>query len=171
MGTIPRKAAVLTRTELYQRVWETPLARLCKEFGISDSGLARICRRHGIPLPGVGYWAKRKVGKAPRTPPLAPGDDAAIRIQPFVRSPRPEAQAPASDSEQLPDLDEDVQQLLERARRLPTVRVPASLARPHPLVAQAKAVLSRKGDVPARQRQQVLDIRVSGRCLFRPCAT
>lgn len=118
MGTTPRKAAVLTRKELYQRVWETPLARLCKEFGISDSGLAKICRRHGIPLPGVGYWAKRNVGKAPRTPPLPPGDDAAIRVQPFVCSPRPEGSTPASDSEQHPELDEDVQQLLGKGQKI-----------------------------------------------------
>ncbi len=62
MGTDDRRI-VLTRKELYERVWSTPMRRLAGEFGLSDVSLAKICRRHKIPCPTRGYWAKRRNGK------------------------------------------------------------------------------------------------------------
>jgi hypothetical protein len=34
----------LTREQLYQRVWETPIDTLRKEFGISNVGLGKQCQ-------------------------------------------------------------------------------------------------------------------------------
>lgn len=34
----------LTRQDLYDRAWTTPLQHLAKDFGVSDVGLAKICR-------------------------------------------------------------------------------------------------------------------------------
>ncbi len=39
----------VTREQLYERLWQTPTVRLCKEFGLSDVGLAKLCS----PLPIV----------------------------------------------------------------------------------------------------------------------
>lgn len=59
----------LTREELYQKVWATPISRLAKEFGLSDVGLAKICRKMKIPRPPRGYWAKLEAGhKVSKTP-------------------------------------------------------------------------------------------------------
>lgn len=55
MKTISRKA-------LYDRVWDTPMSRLAKEYGLSDRGLAKLCTRHDIPVPPRGYWAKKQAG-------------------------------------------------------------------------------------------------------------
>jgi hypothetical protein len=55
--------AILSRKELYEKVWAKPMAQLAKEFGISDRGLAKICQRYSIPRPGLGYWAKLQHGK------------------------------------------------------------------------------------------------------------
>lgn len=44
----------ISRSELYERVWTTPMTTLAKEFGISDVGLGKICKRAGIPLPPGG---------------------------------------------------------------------------------------------------------------------
>ncbi len=55
----------LTRAELYEKVWSTPMQRLANEFGLSDVGLAKVCRRHDIPLPGRGYWARIRFGQKP----------------------------------------------------------------------------------------------------------
>lgn len=60
----------LTRKELYDRVWAEPMQTLSRELGLSDVGLAKICRRHGVPVPARGYWAKKRVGKAPAAPEL-----------------------------------------------------------------------------------------------------
>lgn len=70
--TTERRA--MTREELYALVWQTPLSRLSKRFGLSDVGLRKICVRHGIPTPPLGYWAKRAHGKKVHQPPLPPLD-------------------------------------------------------------------------------------------------
>ena len=56
----------ITRTELYDRVWTTPMHKLAAEFGLSDVGLAKLCRRHEIPVPGRGYWARLQFGQSPK---------------------------------------------------------------------------------------------------------
>jgi hypothetical protein len=53
----------LTRRELYDLVWATPMTKLAASFGISDVGLAKICERHRVPTPPRGYWAKREAGQ------------------------------------------------------------------------------------------------------------
>jgi hypothetical protein len=60
----------ITREELYQKVWKTPMHRLATEFGLSDVGLAKLCKRQQIPVPGRGYWARLQVGQKPKRPPL-----------------------------------------------------------------------------------------------------
>lgn len=60
----------LNRSDLYERVWGTPMRKLAAEFGISDVGLAKICRKNGIPLPGIGYWRLVETGHTPQREPL-----------------------------------------------------------------------------------------------------
>ena len=60
----------LTRQQLFEYVWTTPMRTLAKDFGISDVGLAKVCRRYDIPRPPVGYWAKLEHGKKVPKPSL-----------------------------------------------------------------------------------------------------
>lgn len=53
----------LTRQELYDLVWSTPMTKLAENFGISDASLAKVCDRHRVPRPPRGYWAKKEAGK------------------------------------------------------------------------------------------------------------
>ena len=62
--------AKLTREELYALVWDRPMTRLAKEFGLSDVALHKICRKHEIPTPPLGYWAKKAHGKPVTNTPL-----------------------------------------------------------------------------------------------------
>jgi hypothetical protein len=55
----------LSRHQLYALVWQKPITKLAKEFGMSDVGFAKICRKHGIPLPERGYWARVDAGQTP----------------------------------------------------------------------------------------------------------
>jgi hypothetical protein len=57
----------LTREQLYERVWTTPMTTLAEEYGLSDVAIAKRCKVHNIPRPPVGYWAK-EAGKAPPRP-------------------------------------------------------------------------------------------------------
>ncbi len=47
----------ITRSELYNQVWNVPITKLSKQYGLSDVGLAKICKKHNIPRPPKGYWA------------------------------------------------------------------------------------------------------------------
>jgi len=33
----------ISREDLYQKVWETPMYKLAAEYGLSDVGLKKIC--------------------------------------------------------------------------------------------------------------------------------
>ena len=46
---------VISRKDLYERVWAEPIQKLSKEYGLSDVGLAKVCRRYNIPIPPRGY--------------------------------------------------------------------------------------------------------------------
>jgi len=60
----------LTREQLYDRVWTTPLSQLAQEFGITDVAIKKTCKRLNVPTPARGYWAKLAAGQQPRKPPL-----------------------------------------------------------------------------------------------------
>lgn len=109
------------REVLYEQVWAEPVREVAKRYGVSDVALAKACRRLSVPLPGRGYWAKRRAGMAPPRPPL-----------PATAGPRrvPVSGAPpgtwAREAEKAP---------------VPQVRVPEGLRRPHELVVAARAAL------------------------------
>lgn len=68
---------------LYEAVWREPMINLGKRYGISDVGLRKVCARMDIPVPQLGYWAKKRVGRAPDRPDLpAHRGPTNIRIHP-----------------------------------------------------------------------------------------
>ena len=80
------ESATFTREQLYELVWQKPIARLAEEYSISNVGLAKICMRSGIPTPPRGYWALLEAGRAPPRPRLPTAKDApTIRL--VVRGP------------------------------------------------------------------------------------
>lgn len=95
---------VLTRKELYDRVWSEPMQKLSKEFGLSDVGLAKTCKRYDVPTPPRGYWAKMQAGHTVRQTPLpakAPagyGDEIEIVAQPRREVPEPVAAVPEHEA-------------------------------------------------------------------------
>ncbi|MET4072466.1 hypothetical protein ABID58_007295 [Bradyrhizobium sp. S3.2.6] len=54
----------ISREDLYEQVWTTPINQLAETFGVSGSYLARVCEALNVPRPPVGYWQKKAVGKA-----------------------------------------------------------------------------------------------------------
>lgn len=73
-GWLMSNAVILTRKELYEKVWSKPMVQLAKEFNLSDVGLAKICRKYKIPGPGLGYWATKECGKQVEVLPLPDND-------------------------------------------------------------------------------------------------
>src|SRR5262245_50159206 len=88
----------VSRAELYERVWTTPMRTLAAEFGVSDVGLSKLCHRHEVPTPPRGYWAQKQHGKDDPRPDLPHPETAAsetIVIQGQARS-SPEPASPES---------------------------------------------------------------------------
>jgi hypothetical protein len=104
MNSNGARKILLTREELYARVWSVPMLQLAREFGISDVALGRMCRRRNIPCPPPGYWAKRRAGRPPPRPLLPPPQGKISRPALFTvmssrdaaPSPRPAAKSETS---------------------------------------------------------------------------
>ena len=54
----------ITRQELYDLVWSTPMMHAAKQFGISGVMLGRICMERNVPRPPRGYWANLQATSA-----------------------------------------------------------------------------------------------------------
>jgi len=76
----------LGRTQLFERVWSEPVAKLAAEWGISGPGLKKVCRKLQIPVPPRGYWAKLKAGHRTSRPRL-PGLPSNAAPESIIRAP------------------------------------------------------------------------------------
>lgn len=77
----------ISRGELFRRVWEAPLTKLAKEFGISDVGLAKACRRHKIPTPPAGHWMRVAHGKPTLKAKLPGLSETTVVLEPQLHRP------------------------------------------------------------------------------------
>lgn len=103
---------VLTREEIYDLVWSSPLSHLAKRFNVTATTFARICDRHAIPRPWAGYWTQLESGKSPEKPPLGTGpagSERGIRIGQQRRAATIKEDAPESPPPDAPlDLPEKI---------------------------------------------------------------
>ena len=65
----------LTREELFELVWTTPMSKLAARFGVSGVALAKTCTKYDIPRPGREYWQQLAVGIKSKRPRLPDSDD------------------------------------------------------------------------------------------------
>jgi hypothetical protein len=144
------------REALYKEVWAEPVRTVAERYGVSDVALAKICKKLAIPLPGRGYWAKKKAGQplpAIPLPPLPEGVWPTLSIQRGGGGYRRSAASP--DSRHGDDTRLVVLETLTEA---------------HPLVAQALRLLGdrkpTKGII-SRPRRRCLDVLVSQGTLDR----
>jgi hypothetical protein len=105
---------ILKRQELYTKVWETPMIKLCKLYNLSDNGLRKICKKMDIPTPYAGYWAVVQNGRKAKVIPL-----------------------PATDSKTVLEYKVDPEKErtpMKILSNLPEVKVSKDLMNPHPLI-------------------------------------
>lgn len=89
---VTRPAEEMSREELYELVWQTPMSKLGPQLATNGPGLAALCRKRQIPTPPLGYWQKKAVGRAPEMPPLPsfkPTQKTSPSIKPARGSGRP----------------------------------------------------------------------------------
>ncbi len=74
----------LTRKELYERIWTTPISVLAKELDLTSGTIVALCDEHQIPRPARGHWSKARHGRTPQPVPLlsTENDHSPIRIVP-----------------------------------------------------------------------------------------
>ena len=53
----------LTRKELYDIVWSTPLSKLTQQYAYTNDGIKKLCKQFEIPMPDSSYWSKLKFNK------------------------------------------------------------------------------------------------------------
>lgn len=53
----------LTRKELYDLVWSTPLSKIAEKYAVNPDGIKKICKKFNVPMPPNGYWSKMKFNK------------------------------------------------------------------------------------------------------------
>lgn len=156
---MPNEPIIYERSVLYEEIWAEPMRTVAARHGVSDVALAKTCRRLAVPVPGRGYWAKHKAGKAPERPPLPP--------LPEGTPDRHVGYAYHSPPEEEPLEGLDAAATLE----LPApIVVPDELTQPHKLVAISARYLRKAepvNEVVYARRTSCLDIVVSPAALER----
>jgi AcrR family transcriptional regulator len=66
----------LSRAELRELVWTTPMKTAAERLGMSANGLAKICDRLLIPRPPRGFWTRPQAERNAPPLPVAPDLDA-----------------------------------------------------------------------------------------------
>lgn len=62
------------RDTLYEEIWNEPITKVAKKYGVSDVAIHKVCKALNIPKPPAGYWRKIETGhKVPKIP-LPPTD-------------------------------------------------------------------------------------------------
>ena len=69
---VTRPAEEISREELYELVWQTPMSKLGPQFATNGPSLAALCRKRQIPTPPLGYWQILSSLHAHSTPDNAP---------------------------------------------------------------------------------------------------
>lgn len=72
----------LSREQLYERIWSSPMTQVAAELGISDVALGKRCKKLNVPKPPVGYWAKVAAGQTP-TKQALPAEPKPIEYEPL----------------------------------------------------------------------------------------
>jgi hypothetical protein len=139
----------VTRAELYELVWRTPMSRLAAEFGVSDVALAKTCRRLSVPRPGRGYWAQIAVGREVKRPALGkpPSGTREWAIVERTENPAPRAPKPEVPKVETPT---DLREAHEAIKRLGFGGSSQLFARPSP----RRMALRRGFDGPMRTRSR-----------------
>jgi hypothetical protein len=129
----------LTRKQLYDAVWTTPMCHLAKVYGVTSYTLSKICAEFDIPRPGNDYWPllrlEYEVEKTP-FPPRPANPAEVVKIAPSSARTKPQSASPSSSQ----SIESPVSE--PSAKPAVTKLQPASdFRRAHPLVRAAKELL------------------------------
>lgn len=129
--------STITREELYNLVWESPLSQLAKKYNLSDHGLRKICKKLDIPLPKNGHWQKIQFNKKVIIEKLPVNDKVETSVTLKFR----EDSETIIDGEgnELNHLTKEIKTTLQES-----IVFPEKLTKPHQLIIDAKNDLKTK---------------------------
>lgn len=139
----------LTRQELYNLVWSTPLTQLAKKYHISDNGFRKICKKLDVPLPKNGYWAKLKFKKKVKKIPFKINTSVDQYINLSYRNNE------ATIEEHYLSTFHRLKKELEAIPKL-NFKVPEKLTNPDKLIIEAKSNLNRKDEYDYRYPKNIV---------------
>ncbi|MCC7334615.1 MAG: hypothetical protein IT422_05945 [Pirellulaceae bacterium] len=139
MSTATVMERTFTRQEFYDLVWSAPATQLAKELGCSDVMIGKVCKAFDVPKPYSGYWAKLAHGKNPEKTKLPDNEDPGVQSLTFMK--HPDYDASVNELPRELQYEEEILEILDRAKSLEELSVPKTLRNPHRLVAQKKEVL------------------------------
>lgn len=129
-----RSTITFNRSELYEKVWQTPITKLAATYGLSDNGLRKVCVSLDVPVPPRGYWAKLAAGhKLKRAPLPEPSRQAQFASRP----PPPPPERPFQLGEDAVWLEQRMSSELQH----PAIEVDPAPTRWHPALRELKARL------------------------------
>lgn len=135
-----QEQVVVSRDDLYEQVWSTPMRTLAQTYGLSDVGLAKTCTRLKVPVPGRGYWAKKAAGHTVRRKPLPSlPPNAGESQRQAIFGPRPTPVEPLAVSGPV------AEQTAFEARPENLIVVSDTLRSTHPLVRKTAEILKPSG--------------------------
>ena len=67
-----RKLKDLSRQELYDLIWATPVAKVAADFGVTEATVKNHCANRQVPRPNRRYWKRLATGITPRKKGLPP---------------------------------------------------------------------------------------------------
>jgi hypothetical protein len=93
-----RKLTDLSRQELYDLVWASPINNVAADFGVTETVVKNHCNNRRVPRPTLRYWKKLAAGIKPHKKPLPPTPQEVFEIEAQRRVPKtlalPEPGAP-----------------------------------------------------------------------------
>jgi hypothetical protein len=70
MKDMSEQARTITREELYENLWKTPITKLAKAWGLPYVALIKACEDLNVPRPEPGHWQQVQRGHQPEPPAL-----------------------------------------------------------------------------------------------------
>lgn len=145
----------LSREQLYELVWESPLSNIIKTLPVTLQQLKEICNDMEVQLPPNGYWTKLRFGKTENRIGLSidySGESFAILGQ-------------SIDSAEILITDKELFQERIKKEVEPLLKVPRQLIDPDPRIVRAQRILTEvspyRRDEAMRSCYGELDISVS----------
>ena len=112
VSTVQMTVIRLTRTQLYDEIWEISAAGTAKKYDIPYSQFLKQIKEANIPIPPSGYWTKISFWKPVEKTALKKPFDKVVSLVKEVSLPKGEKPEPGSDpNKKLSDQQEKVRQL------------------------------------------------------------